>query len=296
MALLIARLQAQRTPFAFFNQRDFATADLRWTLENGHLNGQLQLDQRIYQLSWFTGIYLRLMDHTALPELAQEPPASPLRAHCHDLHNSLIRWTDIASARVVNRFRCMGSNGSKPYQAQLIRRAAFSVPRTLITNDPECVREFAAQYGPLIYKSISGVRSIVTTMTDEDWERIDHIRSCPVQFQERVEGFDARVHTVGNQVFATRIDSVDTDYRYAHQHGHETHLSAYELSEDIAATCLRLADLLGLPFAGIDLRITPDGNIYCFEVNPSPAYSYYESHTGQPISQALADYLAGKTD
>jgi hypothetical protein len=31
--------------------------------------------------------------------------------------------------------------------------------------------------------------------------------------------------------------------------------------------------------------------VYCFEVNPSPAYSYYESHTGQPISAALARYL-----
>ena len=48
-----------------------------------------------------------------------------------------------------------------------------------------------------------------------------------------------------------------------------------------------------LDFAGIDLRITPDGETYCFEVNPSPAYSAFEEATGQPISLALARYLAG---
>jgi hypothetical protein len=31
----------------------------------------------------------------------------------------------------------------------------------------------------------------------------------------------------------------------------------------------------------------------CFEVNPSPAYSYYQELTGAPISDALVRYLAG---
>jgi glutathione synthase/RimK-type ligase-like ATP-grasp enzyme len=56
---------------------------------------------------------------------------------------------------------------------------------------------------------------------------------------------------------------------------------------------VRLAKTLGLPFTGIDLKITAQSCVYCFEVNPSPAFSYYEELTGQPISQALALYLAG---
>jgi hypothetical protein len=31
-----------------------------------------------------------------------------------------------------------------------------------------------------------------------------------------------------------------------------------------------MADGLGLAFAGIDLKLTPDGEVYCFEVNPCP--------------------------
>jgi glutathione synthase/RimK-type ligase-like ATP-grasp enzyme len=47
-----------------------------------------------------------------------------------------------------------------------------------------------------------------------------------------------------------------------------------------------------LPVAGIDLRRTPEGEWYCFEVNPSPAFTYYESRTGQPIGRAIAKLLA----
>ena len=64
-----------------------------------------------------------------------------------------------------------------------------------------------------------------------------------------------------------------------------------ELCDELAERCVRLASSLELPFAGVDLKITPENQVYCFEVNPSPAFSYYESHTGQPISGALAACL-----
>ena len=32
----------------------------------------------------------------------------------------------------------------------------------------------------------------------------------------------------------------------------------------------------------------------CFEVNPSPAFSFYERRTGLPIATAIARYLAGE--
>jgi glutathione synthase/RimK-type ligase-like ATP-grasp enzyme len=57
---------------------------------------------------------------------------------------------------------------------------------------------------------------------------------------------------------------------------------------------VRLVRGLGLAFAGVDLRIGPDGEVTCFEVNPCPAFSYYEQQTGQPIAAAVAAYLAGE--
>jgi glutathione synthase/RimK-type ligase-like ATP-grasp enzyme len=187
----------------------------------------------------------------------------------------------------------MGSNCSKPYQAQLIRKHGFRIPETLITNDPELVRDFCNRSGRIIFKSMSGVRSIVQTLDEEHFEHLDAIRWCPVQFQAFVEGTNVRVHVVGTRVFATAIDTNATDYRYAHRQGSEAQLRSTELPDEWEDRCVTLARALGLDFAGIDLKITPDGQVYCFEVNPSPAFSYYESHTGQPIARAVAQYLAG---
>ena len=102
-----------------------------------------------------------------------------------------------------------------------------------------------------------------------------------------------RVHTIGTRVFATAIHTQATDYRYAQRQGGEASLHAMELPDELAERCLRLVQALGLAFAGIDLKLTPDKHAYCFEVNPSPAFSYYEAHTGQPIAHAVACYLAG---
>ncbi len=190
-----------------------------------------------------------------------------------------------------------GSTGAtgRPYQLQLIAEHGLGVPETLVTNDPDLVRAFHARYGRVIYKSISSERSIVKELDADDLERLDAIRWCAVQFQAYIEGTDVRVHTVGDQVFATAITTAATDYRYAQrQTGIAPSFEAIELPDETAARCVALARGLGLGFTGIDLRITPDGRVVCFEVNPSPVYSYYESHTGQPIAAAVAAYLAGE--
>jgi glutathione synthase/RimK-type ligase-like ATP-grasp enzyme len=190
----------------------------------------------------------------------------------------------------------MHSNSSKPYQAQLIARAGFDVPATLVTNDPDAVRDFAAEHGALVYKSTSGIRSIVRRLDAAALARLERVRSLPTQFQAVVDGTDVRVHVVGERVFATEVRSQAVDYRYAARDGLDAELVATDVPDDVAQRCVRLAGELGLALAGVDLRRTPDGRWACFEVNPMPGYSFYESHTGQPISRALVAHLAGEAD
>jgi len=294
IALVREALDENNTPYVVLNQRKFSTMKMSLDISGGKPSGKLHVNGDSYSVDEFTGVFTRLMDYHHLPELQDEPANSPQLRFCSNLFETLTRWAEISSARVVNRVAPMGSNFSKPFQAQLIKRYGFAVPETLITNDPELVRAFRDRHGRVIYKSISGVRSIVQTLSDDDMTRIDNIRWCPTQFQAFVEGTNVRVHTVGDRVFATAIKTDATDYRYAHrQSGDHAELRPVELSDDLAEMCVNLSAGLGLAFAGIDLKITPDHEAYCFEVNPSPAFSYYESQTGQPISRAVADYLSG---
>ena len=294
LALVRGRLDELGAPYLLLSQRRFEDVPFRFQVSQGRVTGELTVDGKRYALEEFTAVYTRLMDHQSLPEVANEPQASPRRLLARDWHDAVLRWYEIAPIRVVNRTAPMGSNSSKPFQAQVVTRRGFFTPETLITNDPELARAFIALHRRVVFKSTSGIRSIVREVDEDDLRRLDAIRSCPVQFQAYVEGRNVRVHTIGDEVFATGIMTEATDYRYAHrQHGEPAVLEAVEVSDDLAAQCRALARDLELPFAGLDLKITPADEVYCFEVNPSPAYSYYESHTGQPISAALARYLAG---
>jgi len=128
-------------------------------------------------------------------------------------------------------------------------------------------------------------------MSLADLERLDAVRDCPTQFQEYVPGVDIRVHTVGRRVFATEISTDATDYRFAAREGATREMRGVQLPDEITARCLRLAEELGLPMSGIDLRRSPDGSYYCFEVNPAPVFTFYQAHTGQRIGDALVQLL-----
>ena len=286
-------LQNLEIPFVLFHQRDFADADIWFEVDASGVHGELRIGSAHYSLQNFDAAYIRMMDDRVLPELSAEPVDSAVRVRCRALHETLTRWLEIAPGRIVNRGLAQGSNFSKPYQAQLIQQAGFLVPETLITNDPELVKHFHATHGTVIYKSISSIRSIVQTLTEKDYDRIERVRWCPTQFQAFVPGTNLRVHTIGTEVFPVAIAPEATDYRYApSQTGDAAELRDIELSEELSNRCCQLAKSLDLDFAGIDLKVTPDDRVYCFEVNPCPAFSYYELSTGQPIARALARYLA----
>jgi glutathione synthase/RimK-type ligase-like ATP-grasp enzyme len=287
----IDALNERRADVLVLNQRHGADTDLSFAVTpNGAADGVLRIGRRHVALRDVSAVYARLMDHRNIPEYQRLAAAEQHRWTA--MTEALATWVDIAPARVVNRTSAMASNGSKPYQAQLIARHGLLTPETLVTNDPDEARDFYAARPRVVYKSASGARSIVQTMRSGDVGRLGTLRACPVQFQVWVPGTDVRVHVVGTDVFATAITTSATDYRYATAQVDEpAQLAPYELDDDIAERCVALTADLGLEFAGIDLKITPDGAVYCFEVNPSPAYTYFSGQTKQPIPDALARHL-----
>ena len=60
----------------------------------------------------------------------------------------------------------------------------------------------------------------------------------------------------------------------------------------MAKRCRSLTQVLGLELAGIDLRQDAAGLWWCFEVNTSPGFIWFEDQTGQPIAQAVASLRA----
>lgn len=296
LALAIAAAEDAGLPYIVFNQRHAAHCNLRLAWGANGVDGSLWLGGSPQPITRLTGVYARMIDVAALPEHQQcsrTAPEPELLEHAQVVCALFDELLDVLPATVVNRPGAMGSNLSKPYQAQIIGGAGLLTPPTLITNNPNAVRAFHAEHGRIVYKSISAVRSIVREWTPASGPDLAAVAGLPVQFQAFVPGVNVRVHVVGEAIFATEIDSAAIDYRYGDRDGHTTVMRPVELPHDIAKTCIVLTSRLGLKMSGIDLKLTPDGDYYCFEVNPSPAYSYFEELGGQPISAALVALLAG---
>jgi glutathione synthase/RimK-type ligase-like ATP-grasp enzyme len=205
---------------------------------------------------------------------------------------ALLTWVDAAPCLVANRPSASEANASKPFQSRLIATAGFRVPDSLVTTDAGALRRFRRGDPAVIFKSMSGRRSIVTRMADEHGSLIENLRWCPTMFQRYVPGTEFRANVVGRRVFTARVDSDADDYRFGPRRGIPTTIVADELPSEIESRVVRMCAAMGLPVAGVDLRRTPEGAWYCFEVNPSPAFAYYEAATGQPLSAAVAGLLA----
>jgi hypothetical protein len=276
VALAVAAAREAGAPHLVLDQRRLDDWSLRVELDGDLLSGALSGPEGSWDIAEFSGVYVRMVeDRTG------------------GLYHALLEWLEVADCRVANRLGPSASNMSKPYQSQHVLACGLRVPPTTVTNDPDEVRRFAAEHERVIFKSVSSTRSIVRELSGARVRDLDRVRHLPTQFQALVPGVDVRVHVAGTAIHATEVASEAIDYRYASREAKEVRMQSEVLPAEVSTACLRLSEALELPFCGIDLRRTPDGHWYCFEANPSPAYSYYEELTGQPIGRALIDYLGG---
>jgi glutathione synthase/RimK-type ligase-like ATP-grasp enzyme len=248
------------------------------------LRGRLETPAGSIELEDVRACYLRPYNFRQFPDLAEYGDGSSEWQHAMLFEDIVWSWAEVANGHVLNRASAMASNNSKPYQAQLIAHSGFRVPDTLVTTTPESVRSFCEQAGDVIYKSVSGVRSIVHRLGPERMNTLDDVVWCPTQFQAYVPGTDYRVHVVGERVFACAIESSADDYRYS-----PSRMRPCTLPDTVAHRCVQLSHMLRLPLCGIDLRQTPDEEWFCFEVNPSPAWSCFSG--SQDIGAAIASLL-----
>lgn len=268
-------------PYILMSGADAAEASIMFELNHGRPTGILGCRGRSYALEAIGGVYLR-MGNDIVWENGQSAA----------FYDTFFEWCQIADSNVVTRPTSAASNSSKPYQAQLIQAQGLSVPDTIVSNDADQILAFRTLHRRIVYKSMSATRSIVRLVDNEDLRRLDRVSWCPTQFQQYVEGLNVRVHVVGDKSFATAIHTDAVDYRYPSS-SDRLSLTEVRLPHELEMKCLQLASALNLPFAGIDLKVTPAGRAYCFEVNPSPAFTYYERQTGQPIAHTLIEYLTG---
>jgi glutathione synthase/RimK-type ligase-like ATP-grasp enzyme len=290
--LVCARLEAMKRPYFLVDESYWAEpTTLSVQVDGNASHGWIARGQELLPLDQIRGVYLRVEEYRGLRRWPQIPEEQEHAAHV-EARLAFLSLIHGLPCPVMNRTGASQSNHSKVYQQQLIQQHGFRVPRTLATSVPEAARAFVADCpAGAIYKSLSSIRSIVERIDDAALARLHLLANCPSQLQEYIPGMDIRVHVVGDECFTAEIETEVIDYRYAVSKGSTARMRAATLPAEVHERCLSLVRSLGLLLGGVDFRRTPEGEYVCLEVNPMPAFLWYERAAGLPISSAIARAL-----
>ena len=193
----------------------------------------------------------------------------------------------------------------KPYQLQVAAQLGLDVPKTLISNRPESIREFYQQQRSIIAKPVrsgyvvkSGVECAVftTKLEDEVMNDLSDAALSPTIYQELLpKAYDVRVTIVGRKLFAVSIDSQSDPNAIIDWRKTENPLlphSPIELPQQLELTLLQLMSRLSLAYGAIDLVRTPDGRYVFLEINPNGQWLWIDEMLSLGISRSIAEWLS----
>jgi hypothetical protein len=198
---------------------------------------------------------------------------------------------------------------NKPLQLKWAAEVGLHVPRTVVTNDEDTLREFAREcrrrfvaktLSSFVVTNDEGDELAVYTrlVRDEDLQDLSGLRMSPMQFQELVpKAFDLRCTVVGCAVFTAALPAHEleggcVDWRVegrARADAWRLHV----LPSEVERAVLGLLDRFGLNYAAIDMILTPDGEYVFLEINPAGEFLWLDEIGPRPISDALAGVLVG---
>jgi hypothetical protein len=272
---------------------DTELLDSRWfpsrmTLAYDPLGGEGRLGLpggRTLDFGQVRSVYWRRYDGVGSPELP-DPEQSFIAANdARGLFESLLLRLP---ARWVNGWAAYRLHQTKPVQLALVSAQGVEVPPTLLTNDPAAVREFVRIHPRCIFKPVQGgahARRLTAAHMSE--QKLRNLAIAPVTVQEEVAGTNVRAFVAGRRVLGCELRTAALDYR----DDPDPRILPHELPAAVEAACVRIAGALEMLWTGIDFRWTPEGRYVFLEANPSPMFLGFESRTGLPLTDSLADLL-----
>lgn len=218
--------------------------------------------------------------------------------YADDIHLSC--WTAILG-HVITEFR--GAWVSDPVATELAenkllqlraaRGAGLRIPATLVSQDPARIRSFCAAHPRAIIKPIRtrGDLAITAVASAELLAEDEVLALSPAIYQENIPGDrHLRITMFGEHCYAAMIEAQALDWRV----DVTVPFHRYEPGGPLRLALQDVLRSLGLVMGVFDLKLTPDGDIVFFEVNPQGQFLFVEGLCEMPIAESLGDYLVAQ--
>lgn len=307
---VVAALNALEVPVVRFDPADIGSElafGFRIGSEPRHWTGRLRTANREVELGEVAAVYYRRPTPYAarfkhLPRQERDFAITEAR---HGLGGVL---HTLRGAVYVNHPSAVARADFKPAQLQRFADLGLKIPPTLITNDVEAARGFAAAQEHIVYKSFRGLPPGDDGRAGALWtQRVDPdsfdgtLAATAHLFQAEIpKKGDARVTVVGHHVFAQRITSLEGHLDWRRGSWAELAHAPIAVPTVIEAALHRYLASFGLVFGCFDFALTGDGDDpeewWAIECNPNGQWGWLPD--AQAITEAFADALTmrGKAD
>lgn len=214
-----------------------------------------------YALGEILGVFRRWSDGVVVPDEETDPLRR--RLVCRNLESFIDNFYGALShAQWVNTQAVTEEHRHKGKLLERLFKVGIRIPATQITNSPEAVQAFYEQWqGQVIFKPVFSWASTEKLepehLTPQSLARLSNM---PITLQEYIPGVDCRIYVVGDDIFAMEIHSQTLDFRddaYAPR-------VPIQLPAEVQTRCHQIMSELGLVYAGIDMRRTPEGEYVFF--------------------------------
>ena len=298
--LIIAELRRRELPCVRWNLDQFPVGSvLSYAASNERFAAHIIVDGRRLDLADVASIWWRGFQPTGLPDtvLGEQRKFAIMESRL-----ALMALMRVGNFLWINHPEHERIADFKPAQLCVAREVGFDIPPTIITNNPDDVREFLKHLqNPAIYKTLSqpinmepGKVVFTGKLTEKELSKLEAIRLSPGIFQAHVaKAYEVRTTVVGSRIFSAKINSqsearTSTDWRRA---PFDVSYDVIDLPSDIEETIHAFMTSFRIVYGAFDFIVTPEGRYVFLEVNPAGQYMWIESATGLEITSALADKL-----
>lgn len=279
------------------------SSTLSVNIDSQQPQGYLSTQQRSVSLDDVTGVWYRHPTPFKLPETVSEVTRSFMIDECRAALGGALRTLDCVW---VNHPDNIVAADYKPYQLALAKQLGFSIPPTLITNDPDKADQFYRNTdGQVIYKTLTqagfpseeGIELAYTSIVSEDDRRLfDRVEYSPCLFQCLIpKAYELRITVIGQEIFSAEIysqedDQTSVDFRLGYD---KLTYGYHELPEEMHSKIRALMQALELHFGAIDMIVTPDKEYVFLEINPAGQFGWIENELEFPMTEAFVNLLTG---
>jgi ribosomal protein S6--L-glutamate ligase len=216
---------------------------------------------------------------------------------------AVVRQFEMMGVYSINQSDAITKARDKFRSLQLLSKKGIGLPITGFARSPNDAHEIVQMVGgpPLIIKLLEGTQGIgvVLAETKNTAESVieaflGHKANILIQeYIQEAKGADLRCFVVGKKVVAAiRRQAVAGEFRANIHRGGKAEVVT--LSEEEHRTALRVAQLVGLNVAGIDIIRSKRGPLV-LEINASPGLEGVEKATGLDIAQMIIECIEQNT-